>query len=423
VLARRAGHLSKPELLANWLYGVAYRTALEARTARRRAEEHVVPHAPEPAAPQPPDDTADLRRAIDEELAQLPDKYRAAVVLCELEGVSRAAAAQQLGIPEGTLSSRLAHARKVLAERLSRRGITASAAGLFAALGGTGTAHVPTTLAFTTVTSAVAFAPGGAVPLGGACAASTLATGVLKTMFASRLRHSLATLLALSVVGTGGAVALQYATAQPPAPAAPNVPLAPPAGVPFDSFAPNGALPPAPKKVPAKGIEDDDVPYTSFPSQAVVRVEDGKLVVRQRAHFYEPVTEKVGERVATSYQMKSGVSAQTFDPADVAVFDMKGNRVAPKAWKETLKADVHVLVSADGKLPNPRELALFKQDTLVVVLPNVAQAPRYSVPLQNAPTLTLPAPTAPRPNTRPALPPSTALPPATDEFELPAVRP
>src|SRR5687767_8888778 len=135
VLARRAAHISRPELLANWLYGVACRTALEARAARRRSEERVVQTAPEPAAPTPPDDTAELRKVIDEELAKLPDKYRSAVVLCDLEGLPRAAAAAQLGISEGTLSSRLAHARKVLAERLSRRGVTAGSAAVTAALG------------------------------------------------------------------------------------------------------------------------------------------------------------------------------------------------------------------------------------------------------------------------------------------------
>src|SRR5207302_2153932 len=90
--------------------------------------------APDPAAPAPPDDSADLRRVIDEELAKLPDKYRTAVVLCDLEGLPRAAAASQLGIPEGTLSSRLAHGRKVLAERLSRRGVTTTSAVVAAAL-------------------------------------------------------------------------------------------------------------------------------------------------------------------------------------------------------------------------------------------------------------------------------------------------
>ena len=62
VLARRAAQVNRPEQLANWLYGVAYRTALEARAARRRVLEHPVSRVrPEPAAPTPPDDTTDLR--------------------------------------------------------------------------------------------------------------------------------------------------------------------------------------------------------------------------------------------------------------------------------------------------------------------------------------------------------------------------
>ncbi|MBX9625747.1 MAG: sigma-70 family RNA polymerase sigma factor, partial [Gemmataceae bacterium] len=130
VLARRAGQVAKPDLLGNWLYGVATRTALEARKARRRVKEQAVPDAPEPAARDDPPadhDPADLRRAIDEELAALPEKYRAAVVLCELQGLGRKEAAARLGVPEGTLSSRLAHARKVLAGRLSRRGLATTA--------------------------------------------------------------------------------------------------------------------------------------------------------------------------------------------------------------------------------------------------------------------------------------------------------
>lgn len=97
VLARRAGHVARPELLGNWLYGVAYRTALEARTARRRVkEQQPVSAIPEPAAPIDTEDATDLRRVIDEELSRLPEKYRAAVVLCDLEGVCRKEAA---GLP------------------------------------------------------------------------------------------------------------------------------------------------------------------------------------------------------------------------------------------------------------------------------------------------------------------------------------
>src|SRR5439155_21157324 len=105
---------------ANWLYGVAYRPPLEARAAGRRTKEQLpVSAVPEPSARSEPDPDADLRRVIDEELAAVPEKYRACVVLCDLEGLSRKDAAAKLRIPEGTLSSRLNHARKVLAARLT----------------------------------------------------------------------------------------------------------------------------------------------------------------------------------------------------------------------------------------------------------------------------------------------------------------
>ncbi|QJW98153.1 RNA polymerase sigma factor [Frigoriglobus tundricola] len=364
VLARRAAHLSRPELLANWLYGVAYRTALEARAARRRAEEHAVPAAPEPAAPPAPEDPAELRRVIDEELAKLPDKYRAAVVLCDLEGLPRATAATQLGIPEGTLSSRLAHARKVLADRLTRRGVTTSAVAVSAALSRDAVSTtLPYTLTDTTVHAVVRFGGRAVSP-----AVSSLTDGVLKAMLATRLRQAFGIgLLACGLIGVGGALAQQLGGPPAAAPDAPargyTVGLTPDAAPDIQQKAAD------PKKVAAKGIEDDDVPYGSFPTQAVVRIEEGKLIVRQRNLYYEPVTNKVGEQSVTSYQRKSSVHASMHDPADVAVFDMKGNRLLQKAWKDALKNDVHALIASDGKLPNPRELTLFKPDTLLIVLP------------------------------------------------------
>jgi len=237
-------------------------------------------------------------------------------VLCDLEGLPRAAAAAKMGIPEGTLSSRLAHARKVLAERLTRRGVTASATAIAAALSrDVHATAVPHTLTNATVHAAVRFAPGGAVPPGGSeggtphgfplqpppvsPAVVSLTEGVLKTMLATRLRQTFAVgLLACGLIGVGSALAQQFRTTLP-APDSPPVVLFDPAtGAFFDDDAkPKSA---EPKKYPAKGIEDDDVPYGSFPTQAVVRVEDGKFVVRQRGHHYAAVTQKVGEHAVTS---------------------------------------------------------------------------------------------------------------------------
>src|SRR5947209_6211982 len=122
VLVRKAAAVVPREFVANWLYGVACRTARKARVARARADavkrrvyDRVTAMA---GSPRTEDEVwHDLQPVLDEELRRLPDKYRAAVVLCDLEGKPRKDAAQQLGWPEGTLSGRLARARKLLADR------------------------------------------------------------------------------------------------------------------------------------------------------------------------------------------------------------------------------------------------------------------------------------------------------------------
>jgi RNA polymerase sigma factor (sigma-70 family) len=132
ILARRARDVRPREAVRAWLYGVAVRTA---RTARARADRRLRREAPVPAvpdrpAPAPQGADPDVLQVLDEEIARLPDRLRAVVVLCELDGLSRKAAAARLGVPEGTVSSRLAAARKALAARLRTRGVTAPAAGL-----------------------------------------------------------------------------------------------------------------------------------------------------------------------------------------------------------------------------------------------------------------------------------------------------
>jgi RNA polymerase sigma factor (sigma-70 family) len=126
VLVTKAGTLKKADALGPWLFGVAHRIARKARwkRGRRQSTEQQVDPMPHRELMTPDRlESDELSRAFDEELARLPDDMRQAVVLCELQGVSRADAARQLRISEGTLSSRLARARKKLAEALTRRGL------------------------------------------------------------------------------------------------------------------------------------------------------------------------------------------------------------------------------------------------------------------------------------------------------------
>ena len=109
VLVRKASTLASRELLANWLYGVAYRTACKARGMifKRRLRERQVTQMPEPKGLQN-QTWPDLEPLLDEELSRLPDKYRIPIILCDLEGKTRKEAARHVGCPEGTLAARLA---------------------------------------------------------------------------------------------------------------------------------------------------------------------------------------------------------------------------------------------------------------------------------------------------------------------------
>ena len=97
VLACKASSIVPRDLVGNWLHGVAYRTALQARDrlGRRRARERQVMDMPQPTV-APDFDLHELHQALDEELNKLPEIYRVAIVLCDLEGRSRQDAACQL---------------------------------------------------------------------------------------------------------------------------------------------------------------------------------------------------------------------------------------------------------------------------------------------------------------------------------------
>jgi RNA polymerase sigma factor (sigma-70 family) len=207
VFARKAGSIRSRQVVASWLYGVAYRTAMKARAmnAKRRAKERQAAEMGHPDIPAG-ETGEELLAQLDYALSRLPDKYRVPVVLCDLEGRSRKEVARLLGLPEGTLSWRLAQAKKLLAKKLSRHGLAISGASLAEAMA-PGTAS-----AFLRASTVKAAFTAGAVP----AEVLALTEGVLKAMFLSKLKIT-ACAAALMLLAGVGATGLTYrATAQQP---------------------------------------------------------------------------------------------------------------------------------------------------------------------------------------------------------------
>jgi RNA polymerase sigma factor (sigma-70 family) len=204
VLVRRAASIASRELLANWLYGVAHQTALKARAtvAKRKGRERQVTEMPEPAVTEQ-DHWRDLQPLLDEELSRLPDKYRGVVVLCDLEGKTRKEAARHLGLPEGTVGSRLARARVLLAKRLTRRGVALSGGALAAMLAREAAAGMPNWVADSTIKAASLFVAGQAAAGAISFKAAALTEGVMKAMLFNKLKSAIAVVLILGLMATG----------------------------------------------------------------------------------------------------------------------------------------------------------------------------------------------------------------------------
>ncbi len=224
VLARRAGAVRPGGNLGRFLYGVARRVAarVRAESARRRSREDGP--APEVATdPEVDAHRADLRESLDAELVRLPEKYRAAIVLCHLEGLSVREAAERLGCPTGTVCVRLARGRGLLKERLIRRGIApAVAAGLAS------TGPIPEAMAATRalIDSTIRLATASGSAGGDPARAVALAEEVLRAMSFTRPKIVAGIALALLVAVGTGVRAQQKDPARPPRDDAPPVLLA-----------------------------------------------------------------------------------------------------------------------------------------------------------------------------------------------------
>jgi RNA polymerase sigma-70 factor (ECF subfamily) len=218
VLVRKARAIRQPELLGNWLYGVAYRTARKARamaTRRRAVERQVACMPPVNSSADLPDLTRrELRAVLDEALHGLPEKYRAPLVLCYLQGLTNEEAARRLGWPVGSMSTRLARGRELLHQRLKNRCPLLSAGLLATALPQhAGPTPLPGGLADATVRAAMSlFAGKTAVAAAVSPDIRALSDGVVTSMWPARL-WSNATLLWLLAICSLGGILLAYGTA------------------------------------------------------------------------------------------------------------------------------------------------------------------------------------------------------------------
>jgi RNA polymerase sigma factor (sigma-70 family) len=201
-LARHAGSIRAREAVANWLYGVAYRTAMKARrcAARRRSHEaRLRERTPEKAVSPTWDD---VQAVLDEEIQRLPDPYRAAFVHCVLEGRSGPRAAA-LGVKEGAVWTRLTRARQLLRRRLTRRGIDLAAVLAALAVSGATRAGVSPVLVNATVRFGLSVAAGGPAAAAIPSHVAALAAGVTRTMFMTKARIATAVLLAVGLIVAG----------------------------------------------------------------------------------------------------------------------------------------------------------------------------------------------------------------------------
>lgn len=358
VLALKAASIERPGHLACWLHGVAYRTALAAKAAavRRRKKEAAVSHATEPAVsdPEPLDD---LRALLDRAVAGLPDKYRRAILLCDHEGRSRKEAARLLGIAEGTLSSRLAAGRRLLASRLAKHGARLSAATLAVVLTADANASLPAERVAAAATAAVRLANGAAVAVVATASVGSLTREVSSAMALNRLKTSA---LALALVVLSAITLVSFGQVVPP-------PL------PGGGF--GGGLrakePPAEK--PADAAKK--FPHTWAHSKAYVKRDGDKgLTVRAEIPMFGIVKLLDADGKAVSLQRFQPWQPPAFTVTlkEVRVYDARGKERAEAEWSKLLADETLVLIEFSDKV-DPKSFAhayqLYRDDVLVLLLP------------------------------------------------------
>jgi zinc protease len=206
ILVKKAAAIRDRDVLANWLYGVARRVAVRASAMARRRQsrermmaEDVPGKDPRIGGPE----QRELRSLVDAELARLPQRFRAPLILCDVEGQTHEQAAAEIGCPVGTIKSRLARGRERLRAQLVRRGMSSSPAALASFFAAEHPGAIPQALIQLTIPAASRLAAGSAIMAAALSPeAAALTKGVILQMLLKKLSVGAAA-LSVAIVAAG----------------------------------------------------------------------------------------------------------------------------------------------------------------------------------------------------------------------------
>jgi RNA polymerase sigma factor (sigma-70 family) len=346
VLLRKAHSIRKRSSLASWLYGVAYRIA---RKGNGNAKSKV--SAQGRHATQPNDDPSteaalrELWAVLDDELNKLSEAYRPAFVLCYLQGLTGDEAARQLGWSVRTLKRRLARGRELLQVRLSRRGITLSAALLATGLASTA---LPSALLSAALNAGYSALAGESAPAsGGSAKATALANSLLKAMALAQMKLAMVLALFATTVVAGAGLLAQHVLASRESPPKETRPTSPPQ-----------------ENEPPRLVEDKEPRLDKFgdplPADAVTRLGTSRFWTGANYEQLKVLFTPDGSRILSAtwsgllvfdantgrhlYHIKRSISSMSVSP------DGKSLALATEGWGKNPRSGIQIRDLMSGRL-------------------------------------------------------------------------
>jgi RNA polymerase sigma factor (sigma-70 family) len=218
VLARKANAIEKRESIGSWLHGVAFRCAIKLRSMSVKRHQQLQAEIAQGAFDREADPAAlwrEMRPILDEELGQLPEKYRAPLILSYFEGRNSREVASTLGLSDDLVRKRVERGKDLLRDRLVRRGIVVSTAMLTVILFERTACAITPELAAATAKQSLSLAAG---QTSGGAAVSPRVAGIARDVMEAMELNRLwtAASITLGVVGILGTILLTAYLARSP---------------------------------------------------------------------------------------------------------------------------------------------------------------------------------------------------------------